>query len=300
MNPVLVDFGLFALHWYGVLIVGGGIVATWLSNRYAARENQNPDHLWNLLALTLLAGVIGARIYHVFSVPADGIGWPYYQNNPGEMFNFWAGGFRGLGIYGGLAGGLIAIWAYCITRGLHSTQFMDYIAPNLLLAQAIGRLGHMISQELYGPPTTLPWAFTINPAYPCQTPPSLPQGIQFCGADFLTDESLTWYATHGFHPTFLYEAAWCLLMFGLLTLLIRTRGGQLRRGDGALLYFVAYGVGRFWLEALRPDAWIVGPLAAAQWIALGTGVIAMVTLIVRHRGWLGAGDPQESLVQLSI
>ncbi len=279
--------------------MGGAILGAWLSNRYAKSEGHDPDHMWNLLALALILGIFGARLYHVVSTPADGLGWPYYRENPDQIFNFWAGGFRGLGIYGGLAGGLIAIVCYTYFRGLRPLQFLDYIAPQVLLAQAIGRVGNFANQELYGPSTELPWAFKIDPTYPCQIPPNLESGIQFCGASFLSEETLGWYATHGFHPTFFYEAGWNLVMFGFLTLLIRRWGSRLRRGDIALLYFITYAVGRFWTEALRPDAWMIGPLAAAQWIAIATFVIAGVLLFTRHANWQGQGNPQESLVQLS-
>lgn len=298
MNPILIEFGPLTLHWYGVLIVGGSVIAAWISSRYAARDGEDPEHIWNLLALTLIAGIIGARVYHILSSPADGLGWSYYRQNPQEMFNFWSGGFRGLGIYGGLAGGMLALLAYCMVRHLKPLNYLDYIAPNVLLAQAVGRVGNFINQELYGPPTDLPWAFTIDPLYPCQAPPELPQGVQFCGASFLSEETVSWYASHGYHPTFFYEAAWNLLMFGLLTFLIQTRGDRMRRGDALLLYFVAYGAGRAWVEAFRPDAWMFGPLATAQWIAIGTATAALIGLFLRHRGWRGQANPQESLVRL--
>lgn len=299
MNPVIFELGPLSLHWYGFLIVSGAILAASLSNRYAKREGNAPDHMWNILSLALILGIFGARLYHVFSTPADGLGWPYYRENPDEIFSFWLGGFRGLGIYGGLAGGLIAVVGYTYFRGLQPLRYLDYIAPHVLLAQAIGRVGNFINQELYGPPTDLPWAFKINPAYPCQIPFNLESNIQFCGASFLTDESITWYTTNGFHPTFFYEAGWNLMMFGLLTWLIRRWGSQLRRGDIALLYFITYAIGRFWTEALRPDAWIFGPLAVAQWIAIITLIVAMLLLFQRHNGWQGQGDPEESLVRLS-
>lgn len=300
MNPVIFDFGPLSLHWYGFLIVGGAIIGAWLSNRYALREEQNPDDMWNILALSLIMGILGARLYHVISTPADGLGWPYYRENLDEVFNFWVGGFRGLGIYGGLVGGLLAIYGYTYLRALNPLQYLDYIAPHLLLAQAIGRIGNFINQELYGPPTDLPWAFYINPAYPCQIPLNLENSIQFCGTSFITEETSTWYASNGFHPTFFYEAGWNVLMFALLTLLIRRWGSNLRRGDVALLYFITYGVGRLWTEALRPDAWMLGPIAAAQWIALASIIIAGVLLAMRHSGWRGHGDPKESLVRLAI
>ncbi|MCB0075160.1 MAG: prolipoprotein diacylglyceryl transferase, partial [Caldilineaceae bacterium] len=112
MNPVIFELGPFSLHWYGVFIVGGAVLATWVSARYAAKAGENPDHVWNMLAFALIFGIIGARLYHVFSSPADGLGWAYYRENPIDIINFWHGGFRGLGIYGGLIGGILGIAGY--------------------------------------------------------------------------------------------------------------------------------------------------------------------------------------------
>jgi len=299
MNPIIFEIGPFSLYWYGVLIVGGAIIAAWFASRYAVKAGEEPDHIWNLLAVSLVFGIIGARLYHVFSSPAQGLGWSYYRQNPIEIFSFWDGGFRGLGIYGGIAGGVLGVWLYCWWQKLDTLQYLDFIAPNVLLAQAIGRLGNYINQELYGPPTDLPWAFHINPAYPCQLPRDLPQNIQFCSSALLTEETVEWYATHGFHPTFFYEAGWNLLMFGLLTYAIWRFGPQLRRGDAVLLYVLAYSVGRFWVEMLRPDAWMVGSLAAAQWIALVGGIGAVGLLFLRHRNWDQQGVPRASLILMS-
>lgn len=299
MNPILFQIGPFALHWYGFLIVGGAVVAAWLASRYAQRDGQEPDHIWNLLAWTMLAGIIGARLYHVFSSPADGYGWSYYRQYPLEIINFWNGGFRGLGIYGGLIGGALAIALYCWRNRLNALRYLDYIAPNILLAQAIGRLGNFVNQELYGPPTTLPWAFHINPAYPCQLPRELPPNLHFCGAETLDAPTIAWYANQGFHPTFFYEMGWNLLMFALLTGLIWRFGARLRRGDGALLYLIAYGVGRFWVESFRPDAWVIGLLPTAQWVALALVIPAGGLLLWRHIGWAGHANPGDSLAALS-
>ena len=299
MNPIIFEFGPFALHWYGVFIVGGAVIAAWLASRYASRAGENPDHVWNLLAWTLIVGIIGARLYHVFSTPADGLGWAYYRENPGDIFNFWNGGFRGLGIYGGLVGGIIAVVGYCAFNRLNPLRYLDFIAPNVLLAQAIGRLGNFVNQELYGPPTEVPWAFHINPAFPCQNPPTLPPDVQPCGSLNLTEATATWYAENGFHPTFFYEAGWNVLAFLLIVFIIRRYGHRLRVLDGTLLYLFAYGVGRLWVEALRPDAWMVGTLAAAQWIALGSIVVAVLLFYLRHRNWQGQSDPTQSLVALS-
>jgi phosphatidylglycerol---prolipoprotein diacylglyceryl transferase len=299
MNPVIFEIGPLSLHWYGVFIVGGSVVAAWISSIYAARAGEDPDHVWNLLAWTLIVGIIGARLYHVFSTPADGLGWPYYRENPMEIINFWNGGFRGLGIYGGIVGGILAIAGYCYFNRLNILKYIDFIAPNVLIAQAIGRMGNFVNQELYGPPTNLPWAFHINPRFPCQLPDNLPANVQYCGAPNLTEETLAWYATQGFHPTFFYEALWNIVMFGLLALLIWRYGERLRRGDGMLLYLIAYSTGRFWVEMFRPDAWVIGQLATAQWIAIFLVVISAAIFIARHLNWSWRKNPDESLIDMS-
>jgi phosphatidylglycerol---prolipoprotein diacylglyceryl transferase len=299
MNPVIIEVGPFALNWYGIFIVGGAVLAAWFSGLYAVRGGDDPDHIWNILAWSLIGGIIGARLYHVFSSPADGLGWAYYREHPLDIINFWNGGLRGLGIYGGLAGGTLAVFLYCRYNKLNTLRFLDYIAPNVLIAQTLGRFGNWVNQELYGPPTNLPWAFHINPAYPCQLPPNFPLGVQPCGEPNLDDASRLWYAANGFHPTFFYEALWNLAMFGLLALIIWRYGERLRRGDGVLLYLIAYATGRFWVEMFRPDAWVLGQMATAQWISLACVIISVIVLIVRHVGWSWQEHPDESLGHMS-
>ena len=301
MNPVIFQFGPFSLHWYGVFIVGGAVLAAWLAGRTAAKAGYNPDHIWNMLAWALVIGIIGARLYHVFSTPANGIGFAYYVQNPIEIINFWSGGFRGLGIYGGLVGGILAIVIYAMVKKLDILMWLDFIAPNVLLAQAIGRLGNWVNQELYGPATDVAWAFHINPAYPCQDPSNRPVLVQPCGTGNLqpyNQESLDWYANNGFHPTFFYEALWSLAAFALLTILFKRFGNRFRKGDGIWLYFIAYPLGRFWVEMFRPDAWVMGNLATAQWIAIGSVVVATLILIVRHWGWNWREHPEQSMAYM--
>lgn len=303
MDPVIFNIGPLSLTWYGVFIVGGAVLATWIASIYARRDGQSPDHAWNLLAFALIFGIIGARLYHVFSSPADGLGWAHYREHPMDIINFWNGGFRGLGIYGGLLGGVLAFWGYCKINKLSTLRYLSYFAPNVLLAQAFGRMGNWVNQELYGPPTTLPWAFHINPAHPCQLPMNLPDGIQACGTGALvpfTQQTLDWYANTGFHPTFFYEALWNLAMFAILTLAIRYYGHRMRVGDPVFLYFIAYSVGRLWVEALRPDAWMAGRLATAQWIAIGLIILNSIILWLRHRNWSADANPDDTLARLSV
>jgi len=292
MNPVLLKIGPLQVHWYGLLIVGGAVLAAWISTKEAARRGEDPEHVWNFLTWALIFGIIGARLYHVFSTPSGNFaGWAYYREHPLEIIAFWNGGFRGLGIFGAVIGGVIALVLY--TRffardqdghraRLSLPRWLDIVAPGLLIAQAIGRIGNRINQELYGPETSLPWAFRINPAYPCQEPPGSPNA---CApwTDRLTEEARQWYGTHGFHPTFFYEALWNVVGFALLMVIGRRFKSWLKDGDIFCMYLIWYPVGRFFVEQFfRPDAWRLGTLAAAQWFSLGAIALGIAGLVWNH------------------
>jgi phosphatidylglycerol---prolipoprotein diacylglyceryl transferase len=281
MNPVIFKIGPFQATWYGLLIVGGAVFAAWLSAREATRRKEDPEHVWNLLAWCLILGIIGARLYHVFSTPTGNFaGWSYYRENPIEIIKFWDGGFRGLGIYGAVLGGAIAVVLYAWRYRLSLLRWLDIPIVGLLVAQAIGRMGNRINQELYGPETSAAWAFHIDPRFPCQEPAGSPQA---CGLpDRLTADAQTWYAQHGYHPTFYYEALWNLAGAALIWFGGRALKDKLRDGDMFFSWFVWYGIGRFWVEAFRPDAWRMGSLATAQWIGLALAVIGIAALIVNH------------------
>jgi phosphatidylglycerol---prolipoprotein diacylglyceryl transferase len=281
MNPVLIQFGPLTVHWYGILIVAGAVLAAYLCTIEAKRRGEDPDHVWNLLTLALIFGIIGARLYHVFSTPAGNfVGWAYYREHPIDIIAFWNGGFRGLGIYGAVAGGVIAFAVYCAYKRLSFPRWLDIATPGLMLAQAIGRMGNFINQELYGPTTNLPWAFHINPAFPCQEPAGSPMA---CGIpDRLNDAARQWYASNGFHPTFFYEALWNILGFVIVWFGARKLVNWLRDGDVFCFYLIWYPVGRFWVEMFRPDAWRMGTFATAQWVAILLFVVGVAGLIINH------------------
>ncbi len=281
MNPVLLQLGPLQVHWYGLLIVGGAVLAAWLATREARRRGEDPEHVWSLLIWVMIFGIIGARLYHVFSTPTgDFAGWAYYRQHPLDIIAFWHGGFRGLGIYGAVIGGVVAVAIYARRHRLKLLRWLDILAPGLLLAQAIGRMGNRINQELYGPSTGLPWAFHINPVYPCQEPVGSPAA---CGvADRLNDAARQWYANNGFHPTFYYEALWNVTGFALLWFTGRHCKHWLRDGDVFWLYLIWYPLGRFWVEMFRPDAWRMGALATAQWFAIGGMALGVLGLLANH------------------
>jgi phosphatidylglycerol:prolipoprotein diacylglycerol transferase len=266
MDPVLVKIGPFAIRWYGVLIVAGALLAGYIASVEARRKGDEGEHAWDALSVVLITGLLGARLYHVFSSPAGSIGWEYYRRHPLDIIAFWRGGFAGLGIYGAVAGGALGMLAYTYFNKLSFARWSDYAAPGVVLAQAIGRWGNYINQELYGYATTLPWGITIDAAH--RIPPF--------------DNLAIFPLDTRFHPTFLYESLWNLLCFGLLMLLARRYGDRLLDGDVFLAYLILYPVGRFFVEGLRPDAWKVSSIPVAQIIALVSIAGAGAALWYRH------------------
>lgn len=268
------------IHWYGVLIVVGILASAYYAAWQARQDGENPDHIWNALTVAIVLAIIGARLYHVFSEPAEGVGRSYYfdANHPEhlvEILYIWQGG---LGIYGAAVGGALGMVLYCLYAKLRPLQWLDYGAPALALGQAIGRWGNFFNQELYGPPTGSTWwgliiddRFRISP-YSCVSlgdPDCIP-GREMYPLDTL------------FHPTFLYESLWCLLVFVALAV-IAYKWKKKLPGDILWGYLIGYPLGRFFIEGFfRPDAWMMGTLAAAQWFALACVVGGAATLVVRH------------------
>ncbi len=263
--PIAFRLGPLAVRWYGIIIVSAVLAAAFVASREAKRRGQDTDHVWNALLLCLILGIIGARLYHVFSSPRGGmLGWDYYRQNPIAIFQIWRGG---LAIYGAVLGGLLAVYIYARLNNLSFLQWADIGALGLILAQAIGRWGNFVNQELYGPPTSLPWGISIDPPY--RIPPY---------------NDLTVYpASTRFHPTFLYESLWCLLGFIVLMYIARRYSDRLLDGDILCLYAIWYPVGRIFAEALRPDAWLIGGIPAAQIFAVIAILVSGATIIYRHR-----------------
>ncbi len=277
--PEILRIGPFTVQWYGLLIVIGAVLAAFIASREAFRRGEDPERAWDVLVWCLIFGIIGARLYHVFSRPAGGFaGWDYYRQYPLDIIAFWKGGFRGLGIYGGVIGGVLGLFLYTRRHRLSFRRWLDIVAPGLLLAQAIGRWGNFINQELYGPPmqNPMPWGLKIDALH------------RF--GDY-TDLQKYPVETTRFHPTFLYESLWNLAGFALFLWAGRRFTHRLRDGDLFFFYMIWYPFGRFWIEMLRPDAWTIGGVATAQWIALASMVIAIAAWILNHQpvGRLGRG-----------
>ena len=212
--------GSLQLRFYGMTIALGVFAAIWLADRrHVARGGSRDD--WGYIGMWVaISGLVGARAYHVIT------DWRSFEGRWGDVIKIWEGG---LGIPGGLiVGTFVGVWA-AKNRGLAARDALDIAAPAIPLAQAIGRLGNWFNQELFGKPSSLPWAVKIDAKY-------RPVGYET-------------YAT--FQPTFLYEMLWNLALCGVLLWLDRRKMAP--RGKLFAIYVFGYGLGRLWVEALRID-----------------------------------------------
>lgn len=272
MDPrIAFELGPLRVHWYGVIITAGMLVATYVTALEMKRRGENPGVVWDGVLWVIALGIVGARLYHVFSSPNDGSdsGWAYYRENPLQILAIWNGG---LGIYGGLIGGIIGAVLVSLKCRVSFWRLADSAAPGVLLAQSIGRWGNYVNQELYGGPTGSSWwGITIDPAFRIRTP-----RVDFTDLERYPPETR-------FHPTFFYESAWNFVGFIVLMWIARRFQGRLRDGDLMGMYFVWYGLGRSWVELLfRPDAWTLGSLPTAVIISVIGIVFGSAILVVNH------------------
>lgn len=247
------------IYYYGVIIMLGALAALWLAIREAKYRELDSEIVWDVVPWLLIAGIIGARLWHVLTPSKSmGAGIDYYFSNPIEILKIRKGG---LGIPGGILGGIIALIIYCRKKKLNFFTWADIIVPGVALAQAIGRWGNFINQELYGSPTDLPWAIHIDEAN------RLPEYMQY----------------ETYHPMFLYESLWNLMNMFLLLVLERQYKDKLLPGDLLFTYLIVYPLGRFLLEFMRLDTSLVGGVNINQLTMLVVMVFAIVMLIIRHR-----------------
>jgi len=216
----IVRIGPLQLHAYGLMLALGVVAAAKVAERRWTRRGNNPADISAIAVPVVVAGVIGARVYHLFT------GYDWSTGGIVGTVQVWRGG---LSIWGAVLGGSLGLVFIARRRHLDLVGLMDAIAPAVLIGQAIGRFGNYFNQELFGRPTTLPWGLEIDLTH-------RPAGF-------------TQYAT--FHPTFLYESLWCLLVFGIIVLAERSVG--LHRGQAFAMYVCLYTLGRTGFEALRID-----------------------------------------------
>jgi|GEM_PF-130603 len=273
--------GTILVHWYGVLIMGGAILAAFMAAWGAKRRGMDPNFIWDMLPWLLIAGIVGARIWHILTPPQSmiemGITTQYYLTHPLDAIAVWNGG---LGIPGAVIGGVLALWVYCLVKKQKFSFWLDVLAPGLLAAQIIGRIGNFLNQELYGRPSNLPWAIFIDPGK------RLPQYINV--------------ATY--HPLFAYEMFLNLVILGIILFLTVKVAKKLIDGDIFLLYLMLYAFARFNLEFLRLDYSSVDGININQTLMAIVFVFAIVLFILKHtvfvkRTGLGLTDYHEALLK---
>lgn len=249
-GPILFEWGPIVVRWYGFLIASAVLIGVTLSQYLASRRQVNPDLLSDLAIWLVLAAIPSARLYYVL------FEWREYAANPGSIVAIWQGG---IAIHGAIIGGTIAALIFARLKRVSFWQLADLVAPSLILGQAIGRWGNFFNSEAFGSPTNLPWKLFI----PLNRRPLGFEAIEF------------------YHPTFLYESIWNLLVFGLLMVLFfRDLRGQIRLKVGTifLVYLAAYSSGRVWIEGLRTDSLMLGGLRMAQLVSLSGIAIGLAGL----------------------
>jgi phosphatidylglycerol:prolipoprotein diacylglycerol transferase len=253
--------GPLYIRFYGIIIMLGVVAAAWLATREAKRRGLDPEIVWDGLIWVIIAGVIGARLWHIFTpTPSDveaGLTTAYYLTHPLDALNIRRGG---LGVPGAVIGGALAVFILTRRKKLDVLVWLDIAAPGLALAQAIGRWGNFVNQELYGPPTDLPWGIFIDEQY------RLPEYREY---------------TH-FHPLFLYESLWSLMNMAILLFVGRRFEEKLIPGDIVLLYAIIYPLGRFLLEFIRLDSAEIAGINANQTFMLVVAIAAALAIIWRH------------------
>jgi prolipoprotein diacylglyceryl transferase len=241
----IIHLGPIPLHAYGLMLAIGVLVAARLAEPRAVARGFAPGLIAQIGTWVVVGGVVGARVYHLFT------GYSWDEHGFWGIFAIWRGG---LSIWGAVAGGVLAMWIVARRRHLDLVLLMDAIGPCVAVAQAIGRWGNWFNQELFGRPTSLPWGLEIDKAH-------RPAGYER-------------YTT--FHPTFLYESIWCLIVFFVVTR--AEKHFRLVRGQSFSLYVALYTFERTFMELLRIDD--ATKLFGLRFNALLSAVICVISTVV--------------------
>lgn len=247
-NQEFFIFGPVKVYFYGIFIVLGTFLGYWIATSRISKFNLPKEFPQKIIFILFPICLIGARVYHILS-------WiTYYKIFPTEVFLLWHGG---LGFYGAFIFGLFGIILVSIFYNIRVLEILDFLAPPVLLIQAIGRLGNFFNLEAFGPPTNLPWKIYIPPEK---------RPIIFLEQSY-------------FHPTFFYESILCLLLFFLIFLLEK----KIKHKQGFVcgLYFLGYGLARFFLEFLRIETWIIKGINVAQFFSFGL-IVCGLALIIKN------------------
>ncbi len=248
MNPVIINLGIIEIRWYSVLILLGFILGYYLVINRCKQQNIDKTLISDLCFYLIIVSILGARIYYcIFE-------WKYYINNPIDIIKIWEGG---LAIHGGVIAGVIFIYFYTKKKKLEFLKLLDIFAPSLVLGQAIGRWGNFFNGEAYGPITTFENLKNLH----------IPR--------FIIDGM---YIGGNYHvPTFFYESIGCLIIFIILIILRNKKSTKI--GIITSIYFILYGLVRFFIEGLRTDSLMLFNIKVAQLISIFMILIGIYIII---------------------
>ena len=251
MNRVAFNIFGFNVYYYSLCILLGVIVAYILITREGKKQGLPKEFISDLIFYTLIIGILGARVYYcVFNLD-------YYLANPSEILKIYNGG---LAIHGGVIAGLIFVYFYTKKRNVSFIKILDIVAPAVIIAQSFGRWGNFFNQEAHGGITTYQNLKNMH------IPEFIINGMHIEGKYY--------------YPTFFFESIWCLI--GFIILMFVRRNKNLRKGFQIGFYFIWYGIGRFFIEALRTDSLMFFGLKIAQIVSL-IGIIIGIIIIVTNR-----------------
>jgi len=264
-QPILFQAGPIAVYWYGICYALGLGAAYAVLVRQARFYRQDASIIANGMIVIAVAALIGGRAYHVIDQ------WALYKDHLEKIV---LPPYSGLGVYGGITTGVIAFLWLIRRYRVSGWVWADIAAPALFVMQGIGRWGNFFNQELFGPPTNLPWGIAIDCAHRLT---DHGQALYPC-ADYPV-------ATTHFQPLFLYESVSGLV--GAAVLIALSRSGRARRwlrpGDLLLIFFIWYAAVRYLLENLRTGNWKLGDLATAQIFSIIFIAVALAIMAWRHR-----------------
>lgn len=252
LNPVAFSLGSLEVRWYGIIIASAVVIATYLSVREGKRRGIAEDNIYDLILWGLPVAIICARIYYVI------FEWGYYSQNLNQVYRIWDGG---IAIYGGLIGAVIVLVTLCKKRGISPWLMLDVASPTVIMSQGIGRWGNFMNQEAHGRATTLSFLQELH------LPSFIIRQMNIAG---------TYY-----QPTFLYESIWDLTGFVLL-MLLRHQKHLFKRGEVFFTYVIWYSFGRFFIEGMRTDSLMLGPLRVSQWLSVILFFGAIIWLAMRR------------------
>ena len=239
----LINLGFISIKWYGLLIAISVLLGLNLSKKLARSRGIDPNFISEILPSLVLSSIIGARVYYVIFEYQQFSGDKFfttikilniYLNIP-SFLAIWEGG---IAIHGALLGGFLSIYLFCKSKKIPLKIFLDILIPSVILGQSIGRWGNFFNNEAFGIPTNLPWKLFI----PLSNRPDIFANSQY------------------FHPTFLYESLWNLIIFIILIYIFnkQSKDNSITPGLITSLYLVTYSFGRFWIEGLRIDSLCLG------------------------------------------